>query len=93
MFGGRYVPAGETFGVEEFRLIYPDVYGPATPDGDRKMIDASALQFYLVSLDDELECIAGLGVGYGSYIPLQGQDLRRVARRYDVDPPPRERSC
>jgi len=97
MFGGAHVAPGDTFGPVDFRLLYPDVFTPAQPDGDPERIEAMALSLWPLPggglFGGRLRCLSGPGVGHATLMSVTGRDLRAVAGRYDLTSRRTPRAC
>jgi len=97
MFGASDVPPDSTFGAIDFKLLYPDIYGPQAPEGNADRIEALAVALYPTPgaplFGARLKCLSGLGTGLGELIPVTGQDLKAVGQKYDLEASRRVRGC
>lgn len=91
-WGAKNLSRGADFGTEYFSIIYPNVYGPDDPAGDRGRTQAAVLSLSptgrglikgrgLATVD--LLCMSGEG-SFNDLIPVDHVDVASEARDFDV---------
>ena len=95
MYGQYTLVDGQRTETINFDLVYANVYGPARPEGDPDHIASLglALDAGLGVLEGTVVCISGPGTGFGTFLPVTGQDGLALGKKYGVDVGLRTPSC